>query len=215
MAITFDKAYIDNMIKTQIHLSVQELLPPLVNEAVAKWYGNRNGSLPTSQNDETGPIQQQVDQIAQSQQFICSQYDTLIKQLNQRDLVVNKRFVTVTNNMEFLHGEVDSVGQYTRRETCEWEGLQKIMTDEGKSAADAVISVINEELELPDTTVDDLCTAHGFHKDGAEDNSVVYAKFTRVATKNKVLAAWNKLRSSTTRGKGIVISQNVQKGTIC
>ena len=50
----------------------------------------------------------------------------------------------------------------------------------------STVSVINDDLKLTDINANDISAAHGFHKDGVENNSVIYVKFKGRMQRNKV-----------------------------
>ena len=121
-------------------------------------------------------VQQQIQELTNSQDFLSSQYDTLCNRLNIRDQLINQRFFQNERNIENAFIDIDSVEQYSHHDILEFKGLEE-MINEGKSPIDAVISVINNDLELPNISTSDISTAHGFHRDGVEDNSIIYVKF--------------------------------------
>ena len=220
MSVVFDQTVIMEMIKGQVTTCVNELLTDekvqrMVHESVRKIMqeqdtANINNSVFHEETTTEHPsVQQQLYELANSQNFISAQYDTLCKQLNFRDQIINQRFVRNETNIEEAFVSVDNVEQYSRLDMLEFDGLENIIADEGKSPIEAVVSVINDDLKLTDINANDISAAHGFHKDGVENNSVIYVKFKGRMQRNKVYEERKKLKNARTGNRQKFININL------
>lgn len=227
-SITIERAEIMDMIKSQVDQSFREMINDgsiqnMVNTAVANCMRSNNenpsgsNQAPPGGSDSAGlprnlgtavSIQQQIDSLTRSQQFFNHQYEMLIGRLHTTDHVVHQRLLRNEKQLLFLHNEIDGVQQHGRRETLEFEGLANLIEQQKCSAKEAVVALINKELDMPNVKLEHISTAHGFHKDGKEDNSVVYAKFTNRDIKNDVFAKRKALRKDGQRQR-FYINQNL------
>ena len=122
--------------------------------------------------------------------------------------MVNNRVSFVEKHISSLYAEIDAVQQHGRRENLEFEGLCAVIEKEKCTAKEAVVALINTELEMTDVKPEHISTAHGFHKNGKPDNEVIYAKFTTRDMKNEVFEKRSKLKKDGQRQK-YFINQNL------